>query len=184
MYDLKQKTMQALNTLAVVCATFEKASADLELENSDGDMLHAEVRAAMEEFNEAHRNQQRMRGELKDSRKSLDIAIMDMKESMSNLKDCRDLHDAAHGGLEDGGKRTAETKWKADDALDQMTAHRDRCRRATAEFVAAVENFSDCLGRMARLVKATAGGNTRVVLRRPRPIDIYKSEISSPTCEG
>ena len=60
MYDLKQKTMQALNTLAVVCATFEKASADLEVENSEGDMLHADVRAAMEVLDEAQQNPERM----------------------------------------------------------------------------------------------------------------------------
>ena len=55
----------------------------------------------MEEFNEVEQNQERMRGELKDSRESLDIAIMDMQESMSKLKDCGDLHDAAYRGLED-----------------------------------------------------------------------------------
>ena len=84
--DLKQKTTQALDTLAVLYATFEKASANSEVENSERNMLCADVPAAMEEFNEAQQNQERMRGELKDSRESLDIAIMDMQESMSKLK--------------------------------------------------------------------------------------------------
>ena len=78
--------MQALNTLAVVYATFEKASANLEVENSERDRLCADVPAA---------------SELKDSRESLDIATMDMQESMSKLNYCGDLHDAAYRGLED-----------------------------------------------------------------------------------
>ena len=155
--DLKQKTMQALNTLAVVYATFENASANLEVENSERDMLHADVRVAMEEFNEAQQNQERMRGELQDSRKSLDVAFMDMQESMSKLTDCRDLHDAACRGMEDVGKRTIETKQKADDAHDQIRAHWGRCCRATAELVTAEEDLNDCLGLMGRLIKNTVG---------------------------
>ena len=84
-------------------------------------------RTAMENFDEAQQNHERMRGELKDSRESLDIAIMD-------------CHDAA-----------TETKRKADDAHDQVRAHRDRCRGATTESVTAEEDLNDCLGRMDQL---------------------------------
>ena len=136
--------MQALNTLAVVYATFEQA-------------LHADVRAAVEEFNEAQQNQERMRGELKVSQESLDIAIMDVQETTSKLKDCRGLHSAAYQSLEDAGKRTTETKRKADDTQDQIRAHWDRCRRATEEFVTAEEDLHDCLGRVGQLVTDSAG---------------------------
>ena len=108
-HDLNQKTMQALNTVAVVYAAFEQAGANLEVENSEADMLHADVRAAMEEFDDAQQNQERMRGELKDSQKGLDSASVVFKESNRNL--------------EDAGKRLTETKWEADDAHDQLRAH-------------------------------------------------------------
>ena len=67
-----------------------------------------------------------------------------------------DLHDAAYRGLEDAGKWTIK-KRQADDAHDQISAHRDRCRRAT-EFVTAEEDLNDCLGRMGQLAQDTAGG--------------------------
>ena len=84
---------------------------------------------------------------------------MDVQEPTSKLEDCRDLHDAAYRGLVDAVKRTAETKRKADNAHDQIRAHRDRCRRATAEFVTAEEDLNDCLGRKGQLVK-DSGSNT------------------------
>ena len=62
--------------------------------------------------------------ELKDSRESLDIATMDMQESMSRLNYCGGLHDAAYRGLKDAGRRTTETKQKADDTHDQIRTHR------------------------------------------------------------
>ena len=65
---------------------FEKVSVKLEVENSERDMLCADVPAA---------------SELKDSRESLAIATMDMQESMSRLNYCGDLHDAAYRGLQD-----------------------------------------------------------------------------------
>ena len=79
--------MQALNNLAFVYATLEQAGANLEVENSEGDMLYADVRAAMEEFNEAQQNQERMRGDLKDSQESLDSAFAECKEAKRNLED-------------------------------------------------------------------------------------------------
>ena len=47
-------------------------------------------------------------------------------------------------------------KRKADDARDQIRAHRDRCRRATKEFETAVEDLNDSSGRLGQLVKDTA----------------------------
>ena len=49
-YDLNQRTMQALNNPAIVYATFEQAGANL---LSEGDLLFAAVRTAVEEFAEA-----------------------------------------------------------------------------------------------------------------------------------
>ena len=42
-YDLNQKTMQALGSLAGVYATFEEAWANLENDNSEGDPLYADA---------------------------------------------------------------------------------------------------------------------------------------------
>ena len=44
----------------------------------------------------------------------------------------------------------------------------DRCRRATVEFVTAEEDLNDCLGRMGRLIKDTAGATHALSLQRPR----------------
>ena len=57
--------MQALNNLAIEYATFEQASANLEVEISEGDLLFADVRTAVEEFTDAQQHQERMQGELK-----------------------------------------------------------------------------------------------------------------------
>ena len=82
--------MQALDTLAAVYAVFEKAGANPDVENSEGDILSAHVRAAMEEFNEAQQNQERMRGVLQDSQESLDNAFVECKEA------CRGLEEASN----------------------------------------------------------------------------------------
>ena len=47
-----RRAMQALDTLAAMYAVLEKARANLDVENSEGDILYADVRAAVEEFNE------------------------------------------------------------------------------------------------------------------------------------
>ena len=77
-HDLNQRTMQALNNLAIVFATFAQAGAPM------GDLLCADVRAAMEDFNEDQQNQERMQGELKDSHESLDSAFAEFKEANRN----------------------------------------------------------------------------------------------------
>ena len=133
--------MQALNCLALVCATFEQARANLEVGNPEGDLLHADVRAAMEDFDEAKQNQERMRGELKDFLESLDSAFAEFNEANRNL--------------DDPGKGITETR-KADDAHEQMRTHRDRCRRATKEFETAEDDFNECLGSMEQLTQDTA----------------------------
>ena len=127
MYDLNQRTMQALNNLAIVYATFEQAGANLEVAISEEDLLHTEVRVSVDELSEAQRYQDRLHGEVKDSRESLVIAVLDVEEATSKLKDCRDHHDATSRSLEDEGKKTIETKRKADDAHDRIRTHRDRC---------------------------------------------------------
>ena len=65
MYGLNQRTMQALNDLALAFATFEQAGANLEVEFSEEDLLVADVRTAMEGLAEAQQHQERLQGELK-----------------------------------------------------------------------------------------------------------------------
>ena len=93
---LNQKTMQALESLAAVAA-FEKAGEDLNKGNSECDIVFAESQAAMEEFNVAQQNQERVRGMLHDTWQSLDTAFMDMRESLSKFKDSRDFHHMTYG---------------------------------------------------------------------------------------
>ena len=50
MYDLNQKTTQALDRLAGVYATFEDTWADLDNEVSKSDILFAEAYATMDEL--------------------------------------------------------------------------------------------------------------------------------------
>ena len=111
MYDLNQRTMQALNNLTIVHATFEQAGANLEVEISEGDLLFADVRAAMEGLAEAQQHEERLQGELKSSRESLD---MDMQESMSTVDDSREIHGVVCPDLQ-----TANTR------------HSDRCTFGT-----------------------------------------------------
>ena len=62
--------MQAMNNLALVCSTFEQAGANMEVEFSEGDLLFADVRTAMEGLEEAQQHQERSQVELNSSRES------------------------------------------------------------------------------------------------------------------
>ena len=53
--------------------------------------------------------------------------------------------------------KTVELKRKADEALDQIRAHRSRCRQATKEFQKAQEDLNESVGRLGQLTKETAG---------------------------
>ena len=97
--------MQALSNLALVVATFEQGGANMEVQCSEGDLLFADVRTAMEGLAEAQQYQERLKGEQKSSRESVDLAVLDVEEASSKLKSCRDLHSAACRGLEGAGKK-------------------------------------------------------------------------------
>ena len=122
--------MEALKNLY---ATFEQAGANLEVEVSEGDLLFADVRTAMEGPTEAQQHKERLQGELTSSRESLDVALVDMKESMTKVDDSREVHDVVWRDPQAAGTRAFEMKRNADDAQDQVRAHRDRCRRETKE---------------------------------------------------
>ena len=123
-YDLNQKALQALSNLALVYASFEEAGADLEVEASEGDQLHADMRTALEGLAEVQQEQEHLKEEQKHTRDSLDTAFIE-------LNNRQDLHDAACRGLEHVGKKTIEMKRKADDAYDRISSQRDQCRRST-----------------------------------------------------
>ena len=82
--DFNQKTMQALETLAAVYAVFEKAGENLNVETSE--VLCADGRAATEEFNERHHNQEHMRGVLHDFQESLGNAFIDFNVACRGLE--------------------------------------------------------------------------------------------------
>ena len=76
---------------------FEQAGANVEVEFCEGDLLFADVRTAVEGLAEARQHQERLQGELKSSRESLETALMDMKEPISicqsKVDDGREAHD-------------------------------------------------------------------------------------------
>ena len=88
----------------------------------------------------AQQHQALLQDKLKSSRESLDMALLDVQESMSKIDDCREVHHVACRGLEEVGKKTIELKRKAGDAHDRTRSHRDRCWRATTDLVSAEEN--------------------------------------------
>ena len=73
--DLSRKTMQALSNLTLVCARFEEAGADLEVETSERDLLHADIRTALEGVAEVQHEQEHLKAEQKNTRDSLDAAF-------------------------------------------------------------------------------------------------------------
>ena len=74
-YDLNQKTMQALDRLADVYETFEDTWAFVEKETAEDDSLLAEADGAMDQLVAAQQHQARFLDEVKSSRESLDIAF-------------------------------------------------------------------------------------------------------------
>ena len=74
-YDFNQKTMEALDRLADVYATFEDTWANVEHKTAEGDMLFAVSYEAEDELAKAQPNQARFQDELKNSQASMDIAF-------------------------------------------------------------------------------------------------------------
>ena len=94
---------------------------------------------------------------LHDSRESLNIALVEMQESMSKGEDCGQLHDVVCWDLQDAGTRVNEAKRKADDAQDQVQVDTERCRHPTSVRVTAEENMNEGWGRRSELIRDTAG---------------------------
>ena len=83
--------MQTLESLAVVCAVFENVGENLNMENSECDVIFAESRVAMDEFNEAQRMQECAREELYDAQERHGVAFMDLQERLCKLSDCQEV---------------------------------------------------------------------------------------------
>ena len=148
-FDLNQKTMQALDCLAGVYATCEEALGNSENENSAGDMLCADACGAMDELAKAQVHQARCQDEVKGCRESLDTIVTDLdncralldqqhqdrlQEELQNLREnlgtafvqlnnYRDLHDTVCRGLADAGTKTIDLKRKADDTHQDQIRH-------------------------------------------------------------
>ena len=80
-YDLNQKIMQALDCQAEVYTSFEDTWANVENEISEDDILFAEACEAIDELAAAQQHQARFHDELKSSRESLDIAVLEVDEA-------------------------------------------------------------------------------------------------------
>ena len=119
--DLNQKTMQALDRLADVYATFEDTWSNVKNETAEGDLPFVEAEEAMDQLAAAQQHQARF----------------------------QDLDDAACADPDDASQRTIELKRKADDAHDRTRSHRERCWRATKEYMMADDSLG-CLAELAR----------------------------------
>ena len=77
-FDLDQKTRQAIDRLAGVYATFEDAWANVENENSEGDILHGDACGAMDELAKAQQHQARCQHEVQACRENLGVIVRDL----------------------------------------------------------------------------------------------------------
>ena len=145
MYDLNQRTMLALHRLACVHATFEEAWANLEHENSEGDILSDEACGVRDELARAPQPQVQCQDDVKGCRESFDAIVTD-------LTHFRALLEVACGDLADAGMKTIDLKRKADDADDRTCSHGYRRRRATEELETAEEVLNNSLGCLGDLV--------------------------------
>ena len=139
----------------------------MENEISEGDILFAEAYEAVNEHTAAQQYQARFHDELKSSRESLDIAVLDVEEAASKLKDFRDLLETVCRALEDVSKRTIVLKRRADDAHDRTRSHSERCRRATKDHLMAEEVLIHSLGCLGDLGKGRGKCCTCSVLWSP-----------------
>ena len=114
----------------------------------EGELLHADMRTAMEGLADVQQHQEHLEEEQKHTRDRLDTAFIELNKR-------RDLH--ACRGLKDVGKKTIEMKRKVGDAYDRVSSHRDQCRRAIKELVSAEEELNDSLAHLGQLMKDTLG---------------------------
>ena len=152
--------MQALNNLAIENATprSHKLVQTWRSRFLRGTCSFADVRTAMEELTEAQQHQDRLQEELKRSRGSLDMALMDVQENMSTVNESRERHDVvcrrlqAQGLPRRDGKRTMPTTESQLIGIDVDGRQRS--------FETAEEDLNDSLRCMGQLITDTAGATT------------------------
>ena len=144
--------MQSGETLAAVYAVFEKAGGNMNVENSEGDSLH-------DRWARRHGGVQLFAAEPRTHARSVAGPL----EQVATMPSWNSKKHAAAWRTQ--GKRITETKRKAGDAHVQIRAHRDRCRRVSAEFEAAEEDLNECLASNGAAQTRHCRGNTCVVMR-------------------
>ena len=138
-------------------AAFEKAGEDLNVGNSGCDIVFTESQAAMDEFNVAQQNQERVRQKLYDAQEGHAMALVELQEKMSKVNDGQEVVVMKCRDLKDSGAKFNEADRKADDAHDQVKAHRERCHRLSVVYGTAEEDPNEALGLMGQLTRDTAG---------------------------
>ena len=154
-YDLNQKTMQALNALAEEYEIFETMK-KVKHKTEEGDMLFAVAYEAMEELDKAQKDQDRLQDELEATCDSMVTVSKEFTNCWATLNgalrevdNCRALHEETCVDLKKACQSTAEIKRKANDAHERTRSHRERCRRVTKEHTkseAAINHSLVCLG--------------------------------------
>ena len=101
-YDLNQKTMQAVDVLAEDYEILQDTMKNVTYETEEGDMLFAVPCEAMKELDKAQKRQDRSQDEMEATLESMDIASRDFTNCWAHLNgafrevsNCRALHEAA-----------------------------------------------------------------------------------------
>ena len=148
-YDLNQKTMQALDIPAEEYEIFEETMKKVTHETEEGDMLFAAAYETMEEVDKAQKDQDRLQDELEATCESMviasreftncwalhEVASANLNGTFREVSNCRALHEVTCVDLKKACQRTVELKRTADNANERTMSHRKRCRRATTHEV-------------------------------------------------
>ena len=127
--------MQALESLAAVCAVFVKAEEVLNLENSECDIVFEGFRA-MDENNKAQKVQERAREKLHDAQQEAHaMAFMDLQERMSKMSDCQEVVDVKCQFLKDSGATKQRERPKMCKIKSKYATHSLSCGTTETENV-------------------------------------------------
>ena len=151
-------------------------------------MLFAVAYEAMEEFDKAQKDQDRLQDESAFTCESMvtaskeftncwalhDAACANVINTSANLNgafrevsNCRALHEATCVDLKKACQRTAELKRKAADAHERTQSHRERCRRAAKEHTKSEASINHRLGCLGWFVKETANATHSLTCGAP-----------------
>ena len=146
-YDMKLKTIQALDTLTQEYGNFEVSMKKVMFEHEEGDVLYAIVTEATDELERAPNDQDRLQDELDCSCEDLATAAREFSDcwaaqEAANAKlssafrevcDGRAAHEAICVEARRAWQKTYDLERKASEAQENLLSHRERTRRISNE---------------------------------------------------